>query len=177
VSQVYPLGAAVLLFVLSLAESCNHPAHADAWTAHEVALARLCVNEASTSARDCLAIVQARGGYDVETLRRMHPRALADVRPETDSRRWIAGLDASMERPEHWPESDVPWESRGVAAWRRVLETVRAGLRGQSACSERPHVWGGRALDADHIQRRINQGFRVVDCGPTKNVFLRRGWR
>lgn len=171
-STHHPLPLAVLVFLVGLAAHECEPVHADAWTDHEVALARICVSEATWGEADCRAIVHARGRYDVATLRRMHPRALASVR--TDARRWIAGLDASLTEPAGWPVA-VPWESRGRDAWVRVLGLVRESMRGPGACSEAPHVWGGRAIDADRIARLEARGFVRVDCGVTRNVFLRRG--
>lgn len=171
----HPVALAAFIFVLGVGSWCApSPSNADAWTDHEVALGRLCWNESGSRA-DCIAIVEARGRYSVEALRRMHPRALGDER--SDARRWIAGLDASMQRPAHWPEELVPWETRGLARWTKILETVRATLRGElSVCSERPHVWGSRTLDADRLARIHARGGREV-CQGTQNAFVRFGAR
>lgn len=167
-----PWVAAILLAVAVGANQCS-AAHADVWTEQEILLGRLAVNEATGRVADTIAIVEARGHVSVDELRRMHPRALAPVR--TDGRRWIAGLDSSMQRPDGWPEARVPWETSGRERWRAVLVLVRATLRGErSACVGRPgQVWGGRHIDADRIQRLIARGYVIVDCGATANVYLR----
>lgn len=170
--STHPLPLAVLMFVVGLAADMCQPAHADGWTEHEVTLARICVNEASFRDSDCRAIVEARGRYDVATLRRMHPRALASHR--TDARPWIAHLGATSEMPAGWPEDRVSWHERGLPAWTRILSTVRDTMRTGGACEARPHVWGGRTLDAERISRLEARGYVRVDCGSTSNVYLRR---
>lgn len=172
--KIHPIHLAILTFVIGLTlDQCppHRPAHADSWTDHEVALGRLCVNEASASIPDCIAIVQARGSRTVDELRSMHPRALASVR--TDGRRWIAGLSADLSRPDGWPEDAVPWETRGRAGWTRTLDAVRDTLAGRrSVCTEAPSVWGGRDVDADRIARHLARG-AVEVCSGTRNAFLR----
>lgn len=180
-NSIYPLGAAALLFVLSLAESCNHRADADAWTADEVAVARLCVSEASFSATaDCRAITwivsrqaERRGVSIAEYVARQHHRHV-----RSEQRPWIGGLDASMERPEGWPEDQIAWEPRGVALWSRRLAEVRGYLAdGQHGCSAAPAVWGGLVTDHARILRLEARGYERVDCGVSRNAFLRRGAR
>lgn len=168
----HPLPLAVLVFLVGFAADMCQPAHADSWTEHEVMLARICVNEASFRDADCRAIVEARGRYDVATLRRMHPRALASSR--TDARPWIAHLDASGAMPAGWPEARVSWQERGLPAWVRILSTVRETMRTGGACDARPQVWGGRSIDAERIARLEARGYVRVDCGDTRNVYLRR---
>ena len=73
------------------------PVHAQEWTEHEVALAKLCANEATFRDVDCVAITEARGRYTVAELRSMHRRAFAVGR--TDSRRWIETLNADATMP------------------------------------------------------------------------------
>lgn len=151
------------------------PAHADAWTDQEVALGKLCWNEASTNRNDCIAIVEARGHLTLPELQAMHRRALAPVR--TDGRRWIASLSGTMAPPQHWPEDRVPWNPRGLAMWSTVLETVRATLRGElSVCDVRAQVWGSRTLDAARLARIFARGGREV-CHGTANQFVVFGGR
>ena len=166
-----PLLLALLTFAWGvLCDQCS-PVHADAYTEHEVALGRLCVNEASAAINDCVAIVEARGSRSLDELRDMHPRALAAHR--VDGRRWIAGLSATLERPDGWPEERVPWETRGRAGWERTLEAVRDTLAGRrSVCTSAPQFWGGPDVDADRIARHLARG-AVVVCSGTRNVFLR----
>lgn len=169
--------AAALLFVGAfLVNDCLATAHAeDAWTEHEILLGRLAVNEATGRVADTIAIVEARGHYSDDELREMHPRALAPVR--VDGRRWIAGLDGSMARPDGWPEARVPWETVGRERWRAVLVLVRATLRGErSVCASRPSVWGSRTLDAERLRRIYARGGREV-CMGTLNAFVIFGGR
>ncbi len=162
--------------LLVLALVCvNDCASAQDWTEHEVTVARLAVNEATFRTADAAAIAEARGRYTVDELRAMHPRALAPVR--TDSRRWIADLSADAHRPDGWPESLVPWETRGRLLWLSVLRTVRETIAGRRACSSRPSIWGGRRVDEAHIRRRLADGYEIVRCGQTGNVYMRRGGR
>lgn len=163
----------IALAAIAIVIGAECAARADEWTAQEVAIARLCVNEATWSGDDCAAITEARGRYSVPELRQMHRRALAEVR--TDGRRWIAGLDAAGSMPDGWPESDVPWETSGRPAWLRTLATVRRTLAGGRVCSARPSIWGGASLDAPAISRREAEGYVRVNCGTTRNVFMRRG--
>jgi hypothetical protein len=162
-------GLVVLVAVLaSLAVAEGQP---QPWTDHDVALGKLCRPEGSSSRADCIAIVEARGHYDLATLRRMHPRALAETR--TDSRRWIAGLSASMQRPDGWPEDRIPWDDRGRAMWTATLETVRETMAGRlSVCTEVAQVWGSRTLDAERLARIMARGGREV-CSGTRNQFVR----
>jgi hypothetical protein len=170
--KLFPLHLALFAFAVGVFAQCA-PVEADAYTEQEVALGKLCWNEASTNRNDCIAIVESRGHLTLPELQAMHRRALAPVR--TDGRRWISGLSADISRsPEHWPEDRVPWNPRGAAMWSTVLETVRATLRGElSVCSETPSVWGG-PMDRERIDRILARGGRVV-CTGTRNVFLRFG--
>jgi hypothetical protein len=145
----------------------------DAWTPLEVALGKLGISEASGREADVIAIVAARGDWPLDRLQREHPRALAAV--GQGSRPWIAGLNAELTRPTDWPEDRVSWDERGRDGWRRTLQLVRRTLAsGQGCIGGTPQIWGGRTLDATHIERRVAQGFRIVDCGPTANVYMRR---
>jgi hypothetical protein len=164
----YPL---VIVLTLVTWNECGM-AGAQDWTEHEVTLGRLIVNEASFREADAVAITSARARYTVDQLRAMHVRALAPVR--TDSRRWIADLSADAHRPDGWPESLVPWETRGKGLWLNTLRTVRETLAGHRRCSGGvPSIWGG-TMDAAHIRRRIEQGYVVVTCSNAANTYLRR---
>lgn len=168
--------AATLVVLAVFVNNCGAEAQANQsydYTEHEVTLAKIACNEASFRVADTVAITQARGRYSVDELRRMHPRALASGR--TDSRRWIETLSADAHRPDGWPEHLVPWETRGKLLWLTTLATVRATLRGERSCAGgQASVWGGRRIDAARIQRLIERGYEVVDCGPTLNSYLRR---
>lgn len=166
----------IALVAVILIVGVNDCASAQDWTDHEVAVARIAVNEATFRESDTIAIAEARGHYSLEELRAAHRRALAPVR--TDSRRWIADLSGDLHRPDGWPESLVPWETRGRLLWLRTLSIVRATLRGERRCSGGvPSIWGGRRVDATRIRERLAEGWIVVDCGPTANVYMRRGGR
>lgn len=170
-AQEVPSGAGAGL----TAEQAPEPVEAAAeapWTELEVEIARLAMNEATGREADTIGITQARMHWSLERLRREHPRALAAT--GTGRRPWIAGLNAELTVPEGWDESAVPWE-RGRRVWLRTLQTVRRTMAGGLRCAGgRPQIWGGRTLDARHIQRRLSQGYRFVDCGPTLNAFMRR---
>ena len=172
--RLHPIHIAVWTFIVGATMRACSPAYADGYTEHEVLLARLAVNEGSFRDSDVAAIAYARARYSPDELRAAHHRALATGR--TDSRRWIEGLDASLRRPNGWPEHLVPWETRGRAGWERTLATVHrvVALR-YEPCDSRPQVWGGRAIDRRHLDRRLAQGFREVRCdGATANAFLVR---
>jgi len=172
--HVYATLLGIVMILVGL-HPCD-PVHAQDWTDREVALAKLCANEATFREIDCVAITEARGRYTVIELRSMHRRAFAVGR--TDSRRWIETLNADATMPIGWPERLVPWESRGKALWLNTLRTVRATLRGERhACGgQTPSIWGGK-IDAAHIRRRIEQGWVVLACPGAANTFMRRGSR
>lgn len=156
---------------------CNAPAHAQVYSEQEVLIARLAVNEATWREADVAAIAYARALYSPAELRNAHRRALAVGR--TDSRRWIETLGPDLARPAGWPEHLVPWETRGRVGWERTLRIVHDVVSGRVVpCSSRPSQWGGRRVDATHIQRLLDRGFVEVRCnGITSNLFLRRGER
>jgi hypothetical protein len=170
--QTLALAALTFLYGVT-ADQCS-PSHAQAYTEHEVAIAQLAVNEGSFREADIAAIAYARAPYSVEQLRTMHRRALAVGR--TDSRRWIEHLDATLARPDGWPEHLVPWETRGRDGWERTLRTVHDVVSGRVVpCDVRPSTWGGRTLDATRIARMTANGWQLARCGATANAFLRRG--
>ena len=176
----HPIHVALVAFVLSAFEACHmSPSHADAWTADEVALARLVVSEASFRATDDvrpIAWIVAHGARRrgmtiaqyVATVHHRHTRNAA--------RPWLAGLDASMQQPAGWPDS-VSWADRGAPAWERRLEAVRAALEDDAhGCSAAPSTWGG-TIDLARIHRMEAAGWVRVHCGRTANFFLARGQR
>ena len=172
--RIHPMHIAVITFVIGATMRACSPAYADTYTEQEVLIARLAVNEGSFRPADVAAIAYARARYTPDELRAAHPRALAVGR--TDSRRWIEGLDASLARPDGWPEHLVPWDGRGRAGWSQTLATVHDVVSGRVVpCDARPQVWGGRRVDARHLARRLSQGYREVRCdGATANSFLAR---
>lgn len=176
-SVIHPVWCAVLTFVLGLAVETCEPVYADSWTDDEVAAARLCVSEASFArSDDCRVItwiVAHNAARRNETIAayvaRVHHRHTRSVQ-----RPWLAGLDASMSKPDGWPET-VLWESRGVDAWTQRLVDVRLYLaEDRHGCDAAPSVWGGRVTDAHQIMRLERRGYERVRCGETRNVYLRR---
>ena len=169
----HPIHVALVAFVLAWAESCHmQPTHADAWTADEVALARLVVSEASFRDTDDvrpIAWIVAHGARRrgitiaqyVATVHHRHTRNAA--------RPWLAGLDASMQQPAGWPAS-VSWADRGAPAWTRRLEAVRAALAdGEHGCIDgSPRTWAG-TMDTPGLRRWEARGYRVLRCGRTAN--------
>jgi len=146
-------------------------ATAPGWTEQEVELGKLAIHEGSGRDADTVAITQARGRWTLERLRTEHPRALSPVGIGT--RPWIAGLNGELTRPAQWNEERMPW-ARFRPVWLRTLQTVRRTLQGGARCAGgAPQIWGGR-MDSHHINRRLTQGFRILNCGNTANVFMRR---
>lgn len=171
-------GAKILLGVVvssatlaAVLDSCA--ARADEEPAH-VTLARTCVSEASWTAiesGDCAAIATiARrvGRGDVALGLRRYARS-AHNQNRRDSRRWVAFLGNSPEKPEGWPER-LSWEHH-VPAWEHVLDGSQRILNGEihHRCTEEPWHWGGAA---DHW-RAVRNRWRRIDCGPTRNEFWR----
>jgi len=68
--HVYATLLGIVLIIAGF-QPCS-PVHAQDWTGHEVALAKLCANEATFREIDCVAITEARGRYTVIELRSMH---------------------------------------------------------------------------------------------------------
>lgn len=165
----------VALACITQCRACSS-ARADAWTADEVAVARLCASEASLASRtdDCRAIAgivarhSARAGITpaqyVATRHTRHTRA-------GHPRAWIAELSGDMSRPPSWPEQAVPWAAR-VDDWAWTLGQAREGLTAPRRCHA--VTWGGPVVDDHRIARMTSAGWRIVDCGRTANVFLSR---
>lgn len=107
------------------------------------------------------------------TLVRRYQRALAPA-AERRGRRWLANLDRSLEAPEGWPEDRQPWSARR-AQWAATLARADAFLRREIDAPPgcRPHSWGSPVYDAEEIARTLENGGFVVNCGETKNTFLR----
>lgn len=178
--NLHPLHVALVAFCLAWAESCHvAPSHADAWTADEVAVARLTVSESSFANTDDARVItwivahqaRRRGVSIAQYVATVHHRHTRNER-----RPWLAGLDASMQQPAGWPDS-VSWADRGAPAWTRRLEAVRAALADDShGCSSAPSTWGG-TIDLARIHRMEAAGWVRVRCGRTANFFLARGGR
>jgi hypothetical protein len=178
---ISPLSCAVMTFVLGVAVHSCEPAHADAWTADEVAVARLTVSEASFASSDDARVITwivahnaARRGVSIaEYVATVHHR-----HTRSESRPWLAGLDASMLKPQGWPDHLVLWEGRGVDAWTQRLVDVRRFLAEDAhGCDRAPSTWGGRTIDRDAIARLMARGYEPVRCGDTRNAYFRRGAR
>lgn len=79
-----------------------------------------------------------------------------------------------MSEPAGWPAS-VSWPERGAPAWTRRLEEVRRYMaEDEHGCSDSPQLWGGPHVDLDRIHRLEALGYRRLECGQTRNVFLGR---
>jgi hypothetical protein len=175
--KLFPLHLALFAFAVGVFAQCA-PVEADAWTPDEVGAARHCISEASGAmTNDCRVIVwidqqnAARRGVSVaEFIATQHHRHTRSA-----SRPWLAGLDASMSEPEGWPVS-VSWAGRGRPAWEAALLVARGVLRGDEGhgCDANPLVWGGPGPDRERLDRMLSNGWVRVDCGETRNWFLRR---
>jgi hypothetical protein len=173
-----------------------HAQTPDTRTEEELAM-QLCVNEATWNTLDCGAITHIRIRYARahrislrEALILLHgdgsDRPTASLRSdrytnrrEGDNRAWIANLRSTLERPEGFVD-DGSWESRHRISAAEVLETVRGSIAGtlRDPCRAGrvvPSIWGGRRLDAVHIERRVQAGFAPAHCGATVNLYLGRG--
>ncbi len=152
-----------------------------------IALARVCVSEAGwTYDGDCAAIHAVLSFHAIrrdmtflEFARRYSERVFN--RRRSDSRRWIAWLSPTFERPRGWPGRVLTWE-RGAELWRARLEHAEEIVRGEvsPSCDRTPHHWGARyGVDRSRAQRAIDEGrWQVVNCGDTRNAFYRvRGLR
>lgn len=92
----------------------------------------------------------------------------------TSRRPWVAQLDRTLRRPPSWPSS-ASWE-RHRPEWERVLKLAERAHAGEleHGCDGRPDHWGGSVVDHERIERGVRRGYwRVVDCGRTRNVFVR----
>lgn len=110
----------------------------------------------------------------------------------TDYRAWIPNLRADFERPLHWP---VFWIPRGGPArlhpawnwgksskpsfrirWERVLIAAQRIYGSElNPCDGEPLDWGCQKPGCDDVTAYMarNPEAVVIDCGDTKNVFLR----
>jgi hypothetical protein len=108
-------------------------------------------------------------------LPRRYTRALA---PESErrSRPWLANLMRNGAEPRSWPHgpNSQPWPERRQQ-WLDTLARADAFLAGEVDAPPgcRPHSWGSPEYDREAIESTIANGGFVIDCGPTKNVFLR----
>lgn len=146
-------------------------------------LAKVAVNEggfeslADADAIAAISIRQARlrsiplGTY----LRTRFLRALAPAERRRN-RPWIASLSRVAGPPHGWPASSQPWSARS-AQWGTLLHRMDHVVAGDIRVSCNAHTWGSAVYDKDAIERILANGGRVVDCGPTKNVYLRFGAR
>lgn len=178
----YPRMMAVGLAIAfaALFKVCEAEAIAQAWTADEVALARVCTNEAGfTRDGDCAAIHAAlshharRLGVTFEDFAKTYSDH-AFNRGRTDGRRWIAWLEPSTARPRFWSDRAMRWET-GAALWIDRLAQARRIIAGaeRHRCDGTPMHWGARyGVDLDRAGRAIEAGrWRALDCGGTRNAF------
>jgi len=107
-----------------------------------------------------------------------------------DYRSWIPNLRADAERPLNWP---VFWMSRPVmmhppwawsrsdrpsfqVRWRRLLAYAKSIYRTDfNPCNGEPLDWGCQQPGCDDVTAYMarNPQAVVIDCGDTKNVYLR----
>lgn len=95
------------------------------------------------------------------------------------SRPYIAFMNGTLEYPAGWPYDVTHWETVGRPAWERVLDAAHSVNTGEAGhgCTEPPLDWGGRLVDCENLQARLNGDWHEVDCGPTVNMMLTRGHR
>ncbi len=104
---------------------------------------------------------------------RRYTRALAPEEARRN-RPWLANLSRAPGAPRGWREDRMRWADRD-AQWRATLDLADAFLAGRVDAPDgcRPNSWGSPVYDADDIARTLARGGRVIDCGRTRNVFLR----
>ena len=157
------------------------PDPAPGYTVDVVAQARLATNEgglprASTPTIDgaLIGAIVARNAHwagDVtiaEWIAQAHHRHTRAGR--TDGNRWIADLGGTLERPDGWPESRIPWDSqRGRLAWQARLDEAVAVQSGELAAvcpAGLPRSWGGPYVDRCLLLRQLIAGTHRVVAGP-----------
>jgi len=150
------------------------------YTDDEVAAARHCLSEASgVRTDDCRVITwislhaARREGVSVASFigstYHRHTRG-------SGPRPWLAGMNGRLTMPAGWPNDQIPWDTRGRAAWVEVLEFVRRVLRGQEGhgcVNATPVTWGG-TMDDDGVAEWVRRGYRVLSCGHTANRIIGR---
>lgn len=143
-------------------------------------LARLCVNEAGWSVRECGAVWQVlrntrvRGETLLQTMERHTNGRISVVcgpgRNGQTDRAWTRGLHLGDEPPHCWP-GHLDWnEYRERFA--RMLEQARRFTRGElrGPCAGFPIAWGGAMDDWLAVRRGLVQ----VSCGDTRNRYWER---
>lgn len=135
-------------------------------------LARICVSESGwDSPHDCegiLAVLRSRSertGMTLNQAMRAYSKRVFD-RSRTDSRRWIADLHLSAQKPDGWPDH-LPWDGGYKYSWMMMLEFAE-DLLGSSNLRCAANHWGDRYGDKE---RALRAGWIEVDCGETRNMF------
>ncbi len=154
--------------------------------------AEVCWSEATRSEQDCYAIrqtaiaiagcINSRGVYTrcsnphvrretaPEALRRHSGRVLG-LRPTTRLRLLaIRQFNLAGDRPALIPEAD--WVVVRPY-WLQIVQWAHnAVTRNPRVCAENPTTWGG-VVDMERINRMLSHGYVRVNCGNTRNIFLR----
>jgi hypothetical protein len=142
----------------------------------QLALSRICASEAGfqVDTDDCLMIYEVlrnRSNTGEVTMGIMRAYATNTFRlNRVDSRRWVPYLNDQFREPRYWRDSSsIPW-SRRQGGYINVYHFVGRMMRGEVRidCDERIDHWG-----APHFRRRqhLRNGWRIVSCGDTRNVF------
>ena len=165
----------VIVAAVALAPS-TASAHLDVARA-ELALARVCISEIGWEpGEECAAIhaviVDRAERMGIPYMQALCAYASRSCSPgRTDARRWIAHLDASLERPDGWPAS-LPW-SRYRERWAAALDLAGHVLGGRvtSPCELAPHHWGmPHGID---LERARLAGWERVSCPGARNAYWR----
>lgn len=180
--NAHPLPLAVLVFVVGLlADTCQPIAVRAQGADVGLLLARVAVHEAGFwrpadhRAIAAITVRQARRrGMELDTwIVRRFTRALRPAE-ELPGRRYIAGLSRSQRKPEHWRDDLNDWEGEYAPLWmttlRNVDDVIARGGRGECLAT----IWGSPEYDRDEIEEKLANGWEIVDCGDTSNVYLRR---
>lgn len=140
----------------------------------QLALAKICVNEAGLQLTDdCAAIAEvlrARSSVGRVTMGIMRAYSGGVFDPaRSDSRAWVSYLNPQGRKPQHWPEN-ASW-GRLRATWLAIYHRAGQILRGEitSQCVEPVDHWGGDMDTEAFVAYYPNA--RIIDCGNTENNF------
>lgn len=100
-------------------------------------------------------------------------------------RPWIAELNRSMRKPPNFTKfyrkdkteiTDIVWRSTYKPKWKRILGLAKKAHLGELEQKCIVDHWGSpnHPIDKARIKRAVRSGKQsIIDCGNTKNVFLR----
>lgn len=183
-----------ILALIFVATAGAQTTPAISWGAVQGAI--LCYNEAGENRFDCSAIIKMRmrsarsygHTYEQELYRLhgdgrvRHPErgALRSDRATNprrwDSRPWLGDVRLDLHEPLGWRRDRMSWADH-APRFQALFEFVQGVLDGRinDRCQGYPDRWGGPRVDQELIAQHIEAGRTIIDCGPTRNIFLGTG--